>query len=321
VASRQICLLRELESEITMAMYYPTISSGDISRNVPFSQWFTRIHERMSEWYQTTRQSINLSEKLEFHELLYQCQILRLNRATPRFPSPTKEMRKKTLQASIAVLKELSTIERAGKLFNIWHAGYFALEAAVCIMAIVLTGFHSQCRDHTSLEGVDIMTLCRYIQNTPSLLRKISRRWPNVARHASALEGLSQAVMEKMQQWLNGEEIEKRELCTLEAQLNQLSLFPPLPSKGEDSVIGDEQTLVPGSFQAMAQPTLSDELHPSLDHVELQLSDLAPAAAGSWADHQAMMEVSPSIVPDPYAFDGGSGLVWDFEEDILAAFD
>ena len=321
MASRQICLLRELEAEITMAMYYPTLTSGDISRNVPFSQWFSRIHERMSEWYQTTRQNVNLSEKLEFHELLYQCQILRLNRATPRFPSPTKEMRKKTLQASIAVLKELSTIQRAGKLFNIWHASFFALEAAVCILAIVLTGFHSLCSDHTSLEGVDIITLRRYIQNVPSLLRKISRRWPNVARHASTLDALSHTVMEKMQQWLNGDEIEKRELCALEAQLNHLSLFPPLPSKGEDSAVGDEPTLVPEPFQATAQSALPDDLHLSLDPVELQLPELAPAPSSNWADPQTIMEVSPSIAQDPYAFDGGSGLVWDFEEDILAAFD
>jgi hypothetical protein len=278
LASRQICLLREIEADITMAMYYPTLPSENISVNAPFSHWFTRTHDRLSEWYQTIRQSINLSEKIEFHELHYQCQILRLNRATPRCPSPTKEMCKKTLQASIAVLKELSTIERAGKLFNIWQASYFALEAAVCILAIVLTGLHSQCTDHTSLEGVDIRAMYRYIQNVPSLLRKISRRWPNVARHASTLDAVSHTVMDKMQQWLNGKEIDKRDLCTLEAQLNQLSLFPPLPSNGEGSAIRDEPTPVPEAFQAIPQPSLPDGLQLSLDHAEIPLPRTGPSS-------------------------------------------
>ncbi|KEF57713.1 uncharacterized protein A1O9_05631, partial [Exophiala aquamarina CBS 119918] len=199
--SRQFCLLRELESEVTRGMYYPTIPFDDIPRDDSFGEWFTRIHQRLENWYQTTHQSINLGEKIEFHELLFQCQIMRLNRPSPRRLTPTQEMRKRALQASIAVLKELGIIERMGKLFNIWHASYFLIEASICILGIVLVGIASREDAPTTLEGEDIPIICRYIQTASVLLRKISRRWPSMGVRASALEAVSRAVVEKLHSW------------------------------------------------------------------------------------------------------------------------
>jgi hypothetical protein len=305
-------------------MYYPTIPFDDIPRDDSFSEWFTRIHQRLDEWYQTTRQSINLGEKIEFHELLFQCQVLRLNRPSPRCLAPTQEMRKRALQASIAVLKELGIIERMGKLFNIWHASYYLVEAAICILGIVLTGIESQRDTHTTLDGEEIPILCRYIQTAPVLLRKISRRWPNMAVRATALEAVSRAVIEKLHLWSKSDLMEHVDLGTLKAQLNRFSLFSPLPSEEDISGNSYVPSTTPESYTAPVGTVVPPKFNSPFEHLGLQLSGVEVASTCDWTFTQSIQDHNSSIVPNPYDFDGDNDLLWDFDgidtEEILAAF-
>lgn len=307
-------------------MYYPTITFDDIPRDDSFSEWFTGIHQRLDEWYQTTRKSINLGEKIEFHELLFQCQILRLNRPSPRCLTPTQEMRKRALQASIAVLKELGIIERMGKLFNIWHASYYLIEAGICILGIVLTGIESQRDTHTTLDGEEIPILSRYIQTAPVLLRKISRRWPSMAVRASALEAISRAVIEKLHLWSKSDLMEHVDLGTLKEQLNRFSLFSPLPLGADVSISNYVPSMTPESYTAMASMVVpqAPKIQPPFDPLGLQIPDVDMASNSDWTFTQSMQDHTSSIVPNPYDFDGDNDLLWDFDgidtEEILAAF-
>jgi len=305
-------------------MYYPTIPFDDIPRDDSFSEWFESIHQRLEKWYQTTHQSINLAEKIEFHELLFQCQILRLNRPSPRRPAPTQEMRKRALQASIAVLKELGLIDRMGKLFNIWHASYFLLEAAICILGIILTGIESQRATLTTLEGEDIPIICRYIPTAPILLKKISRRWPSMAVRASALEALSQEVIEKLHTSSKSETMEDHGLETLKIQLNQFSPFPPLPPEGESSVANPLSSITSEPTIALADMVVPPSIQRPFDQTVLQIPSVDAAPTGDQTFSQSIMDHNLSILPDSYDFDGDANLLWDFDgldtEEILAAF-
>ncbi|KAK5053046.1 hypothetical protein LTR84_002020 [Exophiala bonariae] len=321
---RQFCLLRELESDVTRGMYYPNIHFDDIPRDHSFIEWFTQLQQRLDEWYQTTRQSINLGEKIEFHELLFQCQVLRLNRPSPCCPQPTKEMRKKALQASIAVLKELGIIERMGKLFNIWHAGYYLIEAVICLLGTVLTEMGSQRDAHITLDGEDIPILCRYVQTAPALLKKISRRWPNIAVHASAIEALSRAVIDALHLWSKSDSVEHVEITALKLQLNQFSLFSPLPKETESSA----QTYIPSGtpelYEAPSGNPVSGSVNPPFDHLDLQVPEVIAAPNNDCALSNLVQDQASSMIPGPYDFDMGSDLLWDFDgidtEEILAAF-
>ncbi|EXJ79500.1 hypothetical protein A1O1_08764 [Capronia coronata CBS 617.96] len=323
--SRQFWLLRELESEITLAMYYPSSPPGDVSWNVSFGSWFTHIHERLHEWHQTTHQSINFGEKIEFHEILFQCQILRLNRPSPRCPRPTRDMRKRALISSIALIKEFDVVDRVGKLFNIWHAAHYIVESGACLLATVVNGMDTQSPKSTHLEGEEVAILTKYIQKFPCLLWNISRRWPDIAQHASALEPISNAVLEKLSLWSSGETIRSLDLVALKEELSQnLSLFSPLPLRVEASHSDNMETT--GVHFQSGHPTGP---LPSGSRHSLELSDypLSTIEAGpvesSWADFQPAMGVFDSTFPDPYVFDGGDALVWDFagtdSDEILAA--
>ncbi|KUJ13383.1 uncharacterized protein LY89DRAFT_157759 [Mollisia scopiformis] len=58
--------LRQIETEITLVFYYPSLIRNDELSNITDDEWSTRCHDRLSEWYRITHQSVNLSEKIEF---------------------------------------------------------------------------------------------------------------------------------------------------------------------------------------------------------------------------------------------------------------
>ena len=227
--------MRQIESEITVIMYYPSLGAEGPSDAV-FDQWFTHAHKRLTEWHNTIRQSINLTEKIEFYELMFHVQMLRLNRSSPRRPDPTRDMHKKALKSSIALIKEFAVIDQMGKLFYLWHATYCIIESGTCLLALALIGMESRGQEPTHMWGEDVKIMMRYIEVFPSLLWKISRRWSSVAQHASVLETLSNSVSEKLQQWSNGEMVLGADIYAFKQKLNRVSLFSPVPSEAEPAI-------------------------------------------------------------------------------------
>ncbi len=172
--------LREIECDITLGLYYPVLALEASNPNSSFEPWHLRVPNWLEKWYQTVRQSVNLTEKIEFHELLFQVQNLRLNRPTPRCPAPSDTSRKRATKASIALIKEFSVLDRLGKMFMLWHAAHCLVEAGTYLLSSVLTGIESQSQDHRRIGEEDVNILVRYIRTLPGLIKKVSRRWPSV---------------------------------------------------------------------------------------------------------------------------------------------
>ena len=306
-------------------MYYPTLLTQDLPWNNSFEEWFAHVHRRLDMWHQTTRQSINLLERIEFYELLFQSQILRLNRPSPRFPHPSLQMRKKALQASIALIKEFSAVDRVGKLFNIWHAAYYVVEAGICLMATILTGMISPGQVHSHLEGEEIPILAKYVKTFPSLLGKISRRWPKIAAHASALNEISLAVTEKLQQWSSGATLLGSDLYGLQEMLVQFSKFSPIPSATQMAVGGETTNVtIVEPYPVIDVNTLPLENGLVLETTGFQAMGTSSAPAlVDWAGPYSAAQDGTSVYSDPYGFNGADTLTWDFagmdSEEILAA--
>ena len=271
-----------------------------------------------------TRQSINLTEKIEFHELMFHIQILRLNRPSPRCPNPTREMRKKALKSAIALIKEFSVIDQLRKLFYLWHAAYCIVESGICLLASVLIGMESTGQDLTHLEGEDVTILMRYIKTFPFLLWKVSRRWSNIAQHAVTLEAIALSVLGVLQRWSSGETIKCSDIYALKEELSQFSLCSPFPLRAPPAAddrlepMGNELYL---ASEATAAPMAA---YPTIDPSDFQVSATEAASFdSSWEGPQSALEHSSLMFPDPVSIDSGDAFAWDFaginSEEIFAA--
>jgi hypothetical protein len=139
-------------------------------------------------------------------------------------------MHKKALTSSVALIRQFSMIDRMGRLFNLWHAAHFIIESGVCLLASVLAGIEQTQRDQTHLIGEDIAILSRYIKAFPSLVSRISRRWPTIAKHIPTLQEICFALLNNLQQWATGTTIDMSALLALKQRIISLPLFPAFSS-------------------------------------------------------------------------------------------
>lgn len=316
----QVWLLRQIETEINLVMYYPLLGVEEPFPNGSFSQWFTLVHERLTQWVQTTRQSATLSDKLEFHELHFQMQLLRLNRPSPRCPNPDSAMRKKALKASIDLIKGFSLIDRLEKLFYIWHGTYCIVEAGVCLLAAILTSMESASHDQaqTNLGGEDVGILIKYMKTFPCLVTKIASQWPDVAPHAVALDTVSRQSLESLQQWTRGEGTWRSDHEALKQKLNQFSQFSPLPSGPESPPTDDYTGSTVDGYPMVEQPA------PETGFGDTSIpTGLQPPLQPGLMNPQSTLTQSNMGFPDPFSFDVGDAMAWDFSgldsEEIFAA--
>lgn len=314
-------LLREIESEITVAMYYPSLGLDDMLWNASFDQWFARTRKRLDEWYQTTRENVSIGEKLEYHEIHYHAQVLRMNRPSPRCPRPTGEMRRQALRACVILVRDFGVFEHTGRLYVLWYAQHYLTEAGVCLLALVLRELEAVDADtqqeHGSGEllGENVATILSCIKTCSELLRKIARRWPRVLGHARAVEDVSQAVLGELEHW-NGKGRLRRGhgLHAVKERLHLLAQFPPLPSS-------PSEPLSPAAQAAMEVTTnvAAEDLYSSNDHPESLRPDKTATLPQAYAAPLAM-----GSYPDPFMADGEEAAIeWDFAgldgDEIFAA--
>ncbi|KAL1890447.1 hypothetical protein Sste5346_008275 [Sporothrix stenoceras] len=228
--------LRQMEGQILDTLYYPSNAMSPDGLDT----WHSDIRTRLTAWHQATRQSVALAETLEFAEILFHMQRLRLSRPSPRRPNPTPAQQSECLAAAVAVLRAFDVIARLGKLFYIWHAAHCVVEAATCLCAAILTAVcpngertMSEARTQEEVVSVsDVPILTRHLKTFPGILWKMARRWPAVAHHAAALERISQAVVERLQLWAANPEAELSEgTVALKQKLKDMSLFSPFPEE------------------------------------------------------------------------------------------
>ena len=291
-------------------MYHPSSTIGHSLLDPVFQQWLPQTKQRLNDWYQMTRQDVNLGEKIEFHELHFQLQRLRLNRPSPRCPSPTSEMQKEALKASVTLIKEYSLIDRLGKLFYLWHAANVLVESGISLLASILTGIECKNQIHTHLAGEDVAILEKYIKTLPSLLWKISRRWSNIAQHATTLDDLSSSTLAKLRHWSNGNNIEGSDLYPLKQKLKDISMFSPFPF--------EEQHL------AEATDEIGSSVMMSGLETQQYMASVRPDNS-SWADTLTGTDTSSLAFPS-YIESGGIDELWlssgwDSEEIFTALLD
>lgn len=333
--------LRQIESEVTFTLYYPTLNPEEPVANASLDQWFARTHDRLYAWHQKTRQSVDLTEKIEFHEIHFHLQILKLNRPSPRNPQPTAEMQKRALKSAIALVREFSVIERLGKLFYIWHAAYCIVQSGIYLLASVLVGMNSIDTNRRHVAGEDVVILTKYIKIFPSLLWKISRRWSNIEQHASTLEAISSSVLDMLQRWSDGGIVRSTDIDILKTRLSQHSEFPPFASQttptamsppvAQPALEGMNSTFsTPGfglSGPGPSYPVLqtngqySDSVltsssvnpYPAMAPATFQVStsENTPFSSAGISDPPSLEPID-SMFPNSYGLNGGEAFEWDF---------
>ena len=85
----------------------------------------------------------------------------------------------------------------------------------------------------------DVPILTRHLKTFPGILWKMARRWPAVAHHAAALEAISLAVVDKLQQWAITSGDVSEGAAALKQKLKDMSLFSPFPEEAtvEDNMM------------------------------------------------------------------------------------
>lgn len=320
-------LLREIECEITLGVYYPVLSLETSTGNNPSSEsWHTKIQARLDDWYQKIRQSVSLMEKIEFHELLFQIQVLRLNRPSPRCPVPNNEMRKRALKASIALIKEFSVLDRLGKMFMLWHAAHCVLEGGVSLLSTVLTAIESKSPARPHICGEDASILTKYIKTCLSLMWKISRRWPSVQPYASMLDSISVSVLDNLQHWSEGKDVLSSDLLSLKGKLRQLTVFAPTSSEEAALPNISPQSTAVSHYQAFdTSSNLSGQSQTMFDSSTFQLPVIGQTEPmnTNWPNGQPGLDRSFSILPGTYTLDYSDPMAIDFSgidsEEIFAA--
>ena len=275
-------------------MYHPSSIIEHAFLDPVFQQWFPRTKQRLNDWYQMTRQDVNLGEKIEFHELHFQLQRLRLNKTSPRCPSPTVEMQKEALKASVSLIKEYSLIDRLGKLFYLWHAANVLVESGISLLASILTGIEFRNQTSTHLAGEDVATLEKYIRILPSLLWKISRRWPNIEQHATTLDDLSSLTLAKLKHWSNGNSIESSDLYLLKRRLREISEFSLFPLEEQHLVVATDEIGSSGMMSGL--------------EIQHSVASVRPDNS-SWPDTLPETDISSLAFPDHIEF-GGMDELW-----------
>lgn len=320
--------LRQMEGEILGRLYYPqsttstTPTTSASSDDALLDRWHVDIRARLAAWHQATRQSVALAETLEFAEILFHMQRLRLSRPSPRRPAPTPALQSECLAAAVAVLRAFDVIARLGKLFYIWHAAHCVVEAAICLLAVILgaicpttSAARTESTENEEIVSVsDVPILTRHLKTFPGILWKMARRWPAVAHHAAALEAISLAVVDKLQQWATGSTGQDvtEGTAALRQKLKDMSLFSPFPE--EDATVVDNNMMDPPTTVTDADINITAPFDANWALPPLSPDQVLAVSSGSTTS--TMVDPTGSTMDD-------SVLDWDFAgvgfEEIFAA--
>jgi hypothetical protein len=318
--------LREIECDINIGLHYPQIVPSLCGPHISFEAWRSATQARLESWYQLTRQSVTLTEKIEFHELLYQMQILRLNRPSVQCVRPSDDMQKRALKAAIAMIKEYNTFEQLGKMFMVWHAAHCVVEAGVYLLSFVLAALETWTGDRNSLGGEDVTILTRFIQTFTNLMWKLAQRWMRLEPYAMTLSSIAASVLSHLQLWSEGNSVLDNDYMLLKEYLETSSIFSATHTpKRKPSSDNPPLDSVPGQhFASSSSRVEQDERSQTILHSTTQ--------PGQFSQDDADTSQNTRISAQPYAaapleatdVDFGEQIMWDFSgvdsEEIFAAF-
>ncbi|KIV96487.1 hypothetical protein, variant 3 [Exophiala mesophila] len=324
-ATAHIWQLRDIEAEVLRYLYYPNLAPDDHRRGELFDGWFAGVERRLETWLSIARENESLRQKIPTSDVLAHALFLRMNRPSPGCPAPNRGMQKRALQAAMALSQDFHTMDSTGNLFWLWHGAYFIIEAAVCLMASVMVELEieADCRGSSHLKPANLNIVLCCIEKLPLMLRKVSRRWPEVAQNASALETVSHLFMNQWTQWSNGDTLWNAEADVLREKLAHLLLFSPFPAASNYLTRRDDvapvRTLPPSHDKSLStgsttQTQPSSTQYPSIRDPATDLAQILPL----W-DYDPTAENSGV----PYGFMADDEFIWDFsglqDDEILTA--
>jgi hypothetical protein len=331
-------------------MYYPHIVHDFSVADENFLGWYDDIHQRLEKWYGSfkSHEPTDLASKIEFYEIMYQAQVFRLNRSSPRCPNPTLEMRRRATIASIALIREYALMQQVGKFFYIWHGIHYLVEYGVSLLELILSGMEHSGQIETHLDGLNITTLTGTIRTVPHLLRKVSNRWPDIRRHASAIEEITTLVHQKLNERAKGHSVNATDadltMQQMRHRLNRFLLFST-PSATEASTMSNfDQTprndifsvQIPAAEMYSAIYELSttqnniiggieymqsQTANPQMASVQSETASIMPPLETGWSPNQHFNPIydQSDLFGNPDSIGSGGNADWNFEE-IFEAF-
>ncbi|KAL4809418.1 hypothetical protein BDV18DRAFT_157173 [Aspergillus unguis] len=197
--STYLYAFRQLETEITMGLFHPESCDSRIAR----SSWLEDVRARIKLWRERLELE-HFAAKVEFREVMFQFQCLRLSRPSPRFPMPGTEMRRECITAATALVAHYDRVMKTGGFFYWYHACWHLFEIGVVLvdtanfaLDLVWRGKDSFLRGETG----DIVQSLRCI---PVILRSMRYRWTQVEAVVVELEQTIDPVLDRLDKWING---------------------------------------------------------------------------------------------------------------------
>ncbi|KAL4790826.1 hypothetical protein BDV19DRAFT_393678 [Aspergillus venezuelensis] len=191
---------RQLESEITMGLFDLESCGAEIST----PGWLEDVRARTKRWRKQL-ESQAFASKVEFREVMFQYQRLRLSRPTPRVPVPSFSMRRESIAAGTFLAAHYNRVMRQGGFFYWHHASWHLFEIGIVLAEAANSGLDLMWRRQRSfLEPNRAVEITDALRSIPIILRWMKHRWPQIEVAAVEADQIFVAVLNRLERWING---------------------------------------------------------------------------------------------------------------------
>jgi Fungal specific transcription factor domain len=203
--SNYLYAFRQLESEFTLGMLYADTCSDS---RIAAPEWLHNARARAESWREML-DSHQFASRIEFRYLMYNYQRMRLNRLSPRLPTPSNAMRRECIIAGMFNASEFCRFSRQGSFFYWHHCCWHLFEIGIVLVEGTHTGldfiWHHQ---ESFLDTTIAIEILRVMRAIPTVLNKMIHRWPQVKQMTLELESLFNPALHRLDQFATGNAID-----------------------------------------------------------------------------------------------------------------
>ena len=191
---------RRLETEVTTGIFYTDRGGPRLASR----EWINDTHARIKSWREIL-DSHRFSETIEFRHLMFQFQLFRLARLSPRSPRPSFTMRRECVAAGKSIVAEYCRIHRQGNLFYWHHCCWHLFEIGIALVESTYTGIDLAWRKQDSfLQPADAPGIIGAMESIPFILRTMKHRWPQIERVVLELEEVFHHAVPQLKEYTDG---------------------------------------------------------------------------------------------------------------------
>ncbi|KAL4945815.1 hypothetical protein BDV06DRAFT_218891 [Aspergillus oleicola] len=191
---------RKLESEITMGLFHPQSCDAEVAA----PGWLDDVRARTKLWREQL-ESQEFASKVEFREVMFQYQRLRLSRPSPRFPVPCFSKRRESIAAGTFLATHYNRVMRQGGFFYWHHASWHLFEIGIVLADAANTGLDLVWRRQESfLKPNGAVEITGALRSIPMILRWMKHRWPQIEAVAVETDQIFVPVLDRLDKWING---------------------------------------------------------------------------------------------------------------------